>query len=188
MMVDERDPWTPLMDAALKGDRRAYECLLRDVTPVIHRFVRRQWSSAQASDVDDIVQETLRSLHAVRHTFQAGRPFLPWLLAIARHRLLDHRRVLVRQQSRERPIKPADEILWTVPTNTVHEGSVSAAALRHAIARLPPRQRLAIDLMGLKELSLKEASAQSGMSVAALKVASHRAIRSLRKAFGTEDR
>ena len=187
-MIDERDPWTPLMNAALEGDRRAYEQLLCDVVPVIGRFVRRHWSSAQPSDVDDIVQETLRSLHGVRHTFQAGRPFMPWLLAIARHRLLDHRRVLARQQARERPIELADETLWVVPTNTVHEGPVSAEALRHAIARLPPRQRLAIDLMSLKELSLKEAAAQSGMSVAALKVASHRAIRSLRKAFGASGR
>ena len=176
------------MDAALEGDRRAYERLLRDIVPVIGRFVRRHWSSAQPSDVDDIVQETLSSLHAVRHTFQSGRPFMPWLLAIARHRLLDHRRMLVRRQARERPIEPTDETLWVVPTNTVHEGLVSAEALRHAIARLPPRQRLAIDLMGMKELSLKEASARSGMSVAALKVASHRAIRSLRKTFGTSGR
>ena len=45
---------------------------------------------------------------------------------------------------------------------------------------LPEGQRTAIELTKLKELSLKEAAGKSGMSVAALKVASHRAIKALR--------
>ena len=42
-------------------------------------------------------------------------------------------------------------------------------------------QRDAIDLLKLKELSLKEASSLTGRSVAALKVATHRAMKRLRK-------
>lgn len=180
----EPDPWSGLMDSALSGDRRAYEALLRAAVPVIERFVRSQWPAAQAADIDDVVQETLRSLHAVRHTFQTGRPFLPWLLAIARHRLLDQRRSLRRRETRERPLEPLDETLWSVPTNTVYEGPVSGEALAAAITRLPARQRQAVELMGLREMSLKEAAAESGMSVAALKVATHRAIHSLRRILG----
>jgi RNA polymerase sigma-70 factor (ECF subfamily) len=52
-----------------------------------------------------------------------------------------------------------------------------------AIDRLPPGQRQAVELMKLKGLSLKEAAAESGLSVAALKVATHRAIASLRRAL-----
>jgi RNA polymerase sigma-70 factor (ECF subfamily) len=48
---------------------------------------------------------------------------------------------------------------------------------------LPPSQKTAIELVKLKEMSLKEASAVSGMSVPALKVATHRAIKSLRTAL-----
>jgi RNA polymerase sigma-70 factor, ECF subfamily len=53
-------------------------------------------------------------------------------------------------------------------------------ALQAAIEALPEGQRQAIQLLKLKELSLKEASLATGMSVAALKVASHRAIKRLR--------
>ena len=53
--------------------------------------------------------------------------------------------------------------------------------LRAAIANLPPGQREAINRLKLNELSLKEASAATGMSVAALKVATHRALKNLRK-------
>ena len=47
--------------------------------------------------------------------------------------------------------------------------------------RLPPGQRQAVELLRLKEMSLKEASAASGQSVGALKVAMHRAGKSLRE-------
>jgi RNA polymerase sigma-70 factor (ECF subfamily) len=49
--------------------------------------------------------------------------------------------------------------------------------------RLPPTQREAIRLLKLQEMSLKEAAAITGTSVASLKVATHRAIIGLRKAL-----
>ena len=48
------------------------------------------------------------------------------------------------------------------------------------MARLPPVQRTALSLAKLEELRLEEAAARSGLSVASLKVATHRAIRRLR--------
>jgi DNA-directed RNA polymerase specialized sigma24 family protein len=53
-------------------------------------------------------------------------------------------------------------------------------ALGAAIARLPAGQRRAIQLFKLRELSLKEAALERGLSIAALKVASHRALKALR--------
>jgi RNA polymerase sigma-70 factor (ECF subfamily) len=52
--------------------------------------------------------------------------------------------------------------------------------LRSAIAALPVGQRQAIEMLRLEELSLKEASAMSGQSETALKVAVHRAVKRLR--------
>ena len=53
-------------------------------------------------------------------------------------------------------------------------------ALDDAIATLPAGQRRAILLPKLRGLSLKEAALESGLSIAALKVASHRALKALR--------
>ena len=53
--------------------------------------------------------------------------------------------------------------------------------LEDAVSLLPPRQQQAIRLLKLKEMSLKEAAATSGMSIASLKVATHRALISLRR-------
>jgi RNA polymerase sigma-70 factor (ECF subfamily) len=52
--------------------------------------------------------------------------------------------------------------------------------LDRALETLPAGQRTAVELLKLREMSLKEASEASGMSVAALKVAMHRALKSLR--------
>lgn len=46
---------------------------------------------------------------------------------------------------------------------------------------LPPAQRQAIRLLKLREISLKEATVMSGMSVTSLKVNAHRALKSLKK-------
>jgi len=41
-------------------------------------------SRASAGDLEDVYQEVLLAVHRVRHTYDARRPFEPWLFAIAR--------------------------------------------------------------------------------------------------------
>jgi RNA polymerase sigma-70 factor (ECF subfamily) len=61
------------------------------------------------------------------------------------------------------------------------DASADAAACIAAIATVAPDQRPAVNLLKLKEMSLKEAALARGRSVSALKAAVHRAIKSLRK-------
>ncbi|MDF2766277.1 MAG: hypothetical protein K0S81_3271 [Rhodospirillales bacterium] len=56
--------------------------------------------------------------------------------------------------------------------------------LQGALGALPAGQRQAILLLKLWRLSLREAALESGMSIAALKVASHRAVKALRAMLG----
>ena len=76
----------------------------------------------------------------------------------------------------------------TLPTERANEGEalVAARQLRVAVAELSPSQRTALALAKLEDLPLAEASRRSGMSVAALKVATHRAVRTLRRRLGVE--
>ena len=60
-------------------------------------------------------------------------------------------------------------------------------ALGLAINQLPIGQRQAIELLKLREMSLKEAAATTGMSIAALKVATHRALKALRKLLAGDE-
>jgi RNA polymerase sigma-70 factor (ECF subfamily) len=125
------------------------------------------------------VQDVLLTLHAMRHAYDPRRPFQPWLAGIARHRIADRARRRARLRAREQPIEPAHETFIPAGANEITDMCDAPAMLR-AVASLPAGQRRAIELMKLREMSLQEASAVSGMSVAALKVATHRGLARLR--------
>ena len=71
-----------------------------------------------------------------------------------------------------------------VPEGRIELTDDDADALRKAVSALPHGQRVAIELLKFRELSLKEASAQTGMSVSGLKASVHRAMKSLRNSLG----
>jgi RNA polymerase sigma-70 factor (ECF subfamily) len=178
------DPkWREWMRAAQAGDGDAYARLLREIAPLIRGRVRRDLGGRAGDDVEDVVQEILLSLHAARRTYDPDRPFLPWVLAIARRRCTDALRRRYRSAAREVAIETDNETFSQALANS-SDGVTEAAALRRAVAGLPDSQRRAVEMLKLGEMSLKQASAASGVSVAALKVASHRAVKALRAALG----
>jgi RNA polymerase sigma factor (sigma-70 family) len=183
---DRHADFSALMCAAQDGDKAAYSALLREVTPLLRRLVRQKRSFLQLQDIEDLVQDILLSLHAVRATYDPTRPFLPWLTAIAHNRIADGGRRHLRRAAHEIAVEKYPETFDHDATNPVGEGYGDPQALRQAIDKLPQGQRQAIEMLKLRELSLKEAAAASGMSVGALKVSVHRAIKSLRIALTAE--
>ena len=126
------------------------------------------------------MQEVLLSVHSVRATYDPGRPFLPWLMAILHRRLVDRARQHARRQKVTDISQEFHETFPALQTNMSDAGIGDAEALKEAVAALPAGQRKAVELLKLQELSLKEASQKSGMTVASLKVSVHRAIKTLR--------
>jgi RNA polymerase sigma factor (sigma-70 family) len=174
-----------LMRSAQGGDRSAYAALLGDVAPLVRQTVRRRFGFLQPQDVEDLVQDVLLSVHAARATYDPARPFLPWLMAIARNRMADGARRYARRAANEAVSDRLPETFPAEKANMLLDRYGDAEALAQAMADLPPGQRQAIELLKLREMSLKEASAVSGTSVGALKVAVHRGIAALRKALGS---
>jgi RNA polymerase sigma-70 factor (ECF subfamily) len=170
-----------LMTAAQAGQEAAYECLLETITPILRRIVQRHRGFLRPDDVEDLVQDVLLSVHAVRMTYDPRQPFLPWLLAITRNRLADGARRYARTAAHEIVVEDLDVTFAAEAPNPLDEGYGDVGALHHAIGALPAGQRQAIELAKLQEMSLREASALSGMTVGALKVAAHRAIANLRR-------
>lgn len=179
MTADNSDTrLSALMKAAQTGDGVSYAELLRLSIPIITRVVKSQ--RIPNLEIDDIVQDVLLSLHSVRHTFDPGRPFTPWLASIARHRLIDAHRRRARVTRNETTIPELPETFSDDQAKWGVESQGDPELLRRAIADLPAGQRNAVELLKLKELSLKEAASASGMSIAALKVAVHRGLKTLR--------
>ena len=170
--------WTIYMARAQGGDRDAYRRLLESVTPYLRSLASRSFRAR--SEIEDAVQDVLLTVHAVRHTYDASRPFGPWLRAIASRRIVDCLRRHGRSRAREISLEDEHET-FEVPGANLQEQASDARLLREAVDELPPGQRDAIRLLKLQGMSLKEAAAATGVSVAALKVATHRALKSLRK-------
>ncbi|MGE3844667.1 MAG: sigma-70 family RNA polymerase sigma factor [Vicinamibacterales bacterium] len=183
MQSPEVDELGQLMKAAQAGEADAYLALLRAIRPRIQQIAARQRGFAGAEAVEDLVQDVLLSVHHARATYDPGRPFMPWLLAIVRNRLADGARRYGRT-AREVAVENLDVTFAHATTNPNQEASGDAHVLHRAIRALPAGQREAIELLKLQELSLNEASAVSGQSVGALKVATHRAMAALRRALG----
>ncbi|AJY62275.1 ECF RNA polymerase sigma factor SigE (plasmid) [Burkholderia glumae] len=180
-MDDQRDSrWVALTKAAQAGDPISYATLLREVSPFLRRVARQGWPRGNAADIEDVVQETLLTLHAVRHTFDPTRPFTPWLLSLLQRRIADGVRKRARICRHEIGTDLSDVTYSIEPANTAHERQADSSDLRRAISQLPPGQRQAIELLKLREMSLKQAAAATGLSIAALKVATHRGLKALR--------
>ncbi len=179
--MDESDgaEWSALMAAAQRGDQRAFAHLLTRLLPVIRRMVARR--RAGLPDHEDVVQEILLTLHTIRHTYDPSRPFLPWLGAIVAHRCADAARRDGRHAMRTSNLDDLPETVGAIETNTT---IMDADALRRAMADLPEGQRKALELVKMREMSLRQASTVSGMSEGALKVAVHRAIKALKAVLG----
>ncbi len=170
------------MRAAQAGDLEAYSEVLRSVTPVLRRLIARKRSFNHTADVEDIVQDVLLSVHAARRTYDPARPFMPWLLAIAHHRLADAAR---RQALRRSHEVPADDPSLGYMAYPDPRGEIfgDASTIHRAVGRLPVRQKAALELLKLKEMSLRDAAAEMGTTVGALKVLAHRAMASLRRSL-----
>lgn len=174
------------MAAAQAGDRRAYERVLADSVALIRAVAHRQ--GVVHDQLDDVVQETLLTVHRVRHTYDPARSYDAWLAALAARRAIDGLRRSGRQSRRE----VGDETAVALhpdehDASAESERAQQASHLRAAIAELPPGQREAIEQLGLKELSLDEAAQRTGRSTGALKVNLHRALKALRGRIHGDD-
>lgn len=177
--------WALLMRAAQGGDARCYEQLLRAVTPFIRNLTRRYCRDQDLAE--DVVQDVLLTVHRIRHTWDPQRPFSPWLASIAARRGIDR----IRRASRIARHEVSDELAvetFATPATNNDSGALQAIeAIEPLLAALPERQRLALEAVKIRGLSVAQAASESGQSVAAVKVNVHRAVKALRKLVGAAD-
>jgi RNA polymerase sigma-70 factor (ECF subfamily) len=169
--------WSIMMARAQDGDREAYRRLLAALAPFLRaRAIRRLGAP---DEVEDVVQDILLTVHTMRQSYDPARPFGPWLVAIADRRMVDRLRRRGRRRKRDAALSTSYEIPREGPS-TQDKTVLDSRALETAIAALPAEQSRAIRLLKLEERSLEEAAAETGLSIAALKVSTHRAIKRLR--------
>jgi RNA polymerase sigma-70 factor (ECF subfamily) len=162
---------TTWMVRGLGGDAAAHNALLRALLPLLRSFYRRRMSG-QEDEIEDLVQETLIAVHQRRATYDQSRPFVGWLFAIARYKMIDS----FRRQGRFCPIEGLEELL-------VAEGFEDTSNARSDIARLlqsiPAKQAAAIRATRIDGLSTAEAAASQAIGESDVKVSVHRGLKAL---------
>ncbi len=167
-MIAEDTSLSRLMKLAQAGDKMAYATLL----DVCQRWLRRYFARRIAPcQLDDLVQDTLLSLHNKRGTYDPDRPFLPWLAAIARYRWVDHLRKVYRADE--------TELNDGLAAESYEAGIAARISLDRLFTRLPDAQAAAIELVKIKGLSVSEASQTLGQSENLIKVNIHRGLKRL---------
>lgn len=173
--------WSSEMAAAQSGDAAAYERLLRDILPFLRLIARRE--RVPSDMVEDIVQDTLLTIHRIRHTYDPRRPFVPWLAVIAKRRSIDAQRRLGRISAWEQAAPDQLETFPDPAANIQIELEDKREWLHRALKDLPRKQREAVELVKIRGFSVSEAATASGRSAGAIKVNIHRALQALRKLF-----
>jgi len=167
------DEWQGWMRAALKGDAPAYRKLLAAARPWLLSYFRRR---LHGGDCEDLVQMTLLSLHEKRHTYDVSAPFMPWIAAIARHKLIDY----VRKTGRHVHVE-LDEAMGL---DDGLQPDLAARDVRVLLSKLPKDQARIIGLHKLQQLSVEETAAATGKSPSAVKVIVHRGLKKLQGLVG----
>ena len=174
-----------LVDLARRGDRDAFEELVRITTGDVYALAFRLTGNEQ--DARDIVQETyLRAFRSIRK-FRAEASFSTWLYRIAANcAATSHSR-----RKRMRQVSIDTDPGWAeLPADPDPDAMASATVERDRLVRalrtLPLAQRTVIVLRDIYGLSHDEIATELGISGAATRVRLHRARRQLRAAVAPE--
>jgi RNA polymerase sigma-70 factor (ECF subfamily) len=169
------EEWGLLMRAAIDGDSTAYRRLLGSLTPVLRTVTRRNCAriGLDGGEAEDIVQEVLLAIHLKRHTWDVDRPFGPWIMTIARNKLIDARR-----RRGNRLTLPIDD-LADILTAEGSDDATDRGDLDRLLGGLGERQRDLVRSLSVEGRSVQETAARLKMSEGAVRVALHRAIKAL---------
>lgn len=184
--TDDGELWGSLMAKAQRGDRAAYHALLSGITGHLSSIARHYLSNG--NDAEDAVQEILIVINDIRHTYEPDRPFKPWLNTIATRRCID----ILRRRTRRLQKEFASDDDFRAHTwggDTPEEALArqqTRSDVRNTVDTLPERQRDAIRMVHLDELSLAEAAERSEQSSGSIKVACHRALKALESKLRTK--
>lgn len=156
------------MKLAQKGDKQAYSVLLEQSA----RWLGRFFSQKIAADaVDDLIQDTLISVHRKISSYDSSRPFLPWLAAIARYRWVDRLRQIYKHEAGGLDFDIAQE---------GHEDVVGAKiSIDRLLNHLPDGQAIAIRLVKIEGHSIAETCRRTGQTESLVKVNIHRGLKKL---------
>ena len=179
---DTADPDRELAERFRSGDRGAFDLIVRrhqkGVWKVVRRYVKRD------ADASDVTQQVFVRAFKGLAAFRGAASVRSWLYRIAINCALSW----LRDHRREEPTEIAEDSLTQLP---VAPGRIASdqdsAVLRAAIAQLPPKQKLVLELRVFDDLSFKEVAELADCTENTAKVNFHYAVKKLRDILGGSD-
>ncbi|HVP73836.1 MAG TPA: sigma-70 family RNA polymerase sigma factor [Phycisphaerales bacterium] len=185
-----------LLANAIAGDDAALEQLLAlhgpEVRRRLHGAIGERWQSALS--LDDVMQEAYTDafLNIRRFVAHNEDAFAAWLTTLARRNLIDAIRLLEAQKrgGQHRAVEPAGpdescvalcERLCTTSSTPSRRAATAetCAALRRAMADLPPSYRTVVQMLDLDAQPVEAVASELGRSVGAVYMLRARAHRCL---------
>ena len=160
-----------------QGETEQFELLVR-------RYMRGAFAVAfrllgHLEDAEDVVQEALLAALANIRTFDTARRFGPWLYRIVVTRGLNFRKSRARRQTES---LDRDQFASGEPGPVAGaERAALREAVQGALARLPERQQMVVQLFELDGFSGAEIGAMLGIPAGTVRWHLHEARRSLRE-------
>lgn len=175
-----------LAERARRGARDAFAALVARYQDRIYRLAMRM--SRNASDAEEITQETFLQAHRCIGSFQGTSRFGTWLYRIAVNEAL-----MCRRSAKRRPLESLDALLPRLADIGVEGDGQAARAddlvyskalarrVRDALDHLDETHRAALVLRDLEEFTAEEAAEILGVSPEAVRQRAHRARLKLRE-------
>jgi len=128
----------------------------------------------------DFAQDVFIKAYTALGSFQGKSQFSTWLLRIAYNAAINSKK----RRRAEVRLDPEAEIAGSPGTDESQQREEAAAAVREAVAELPPRQALCVELCFYYDLKYSEISEITGFPVNTIKSHVFRAKRLLRERLG----
>lgn len=171
----------PLLVArAAGGEHGAFGLLYQRHVDRVYQYVFFRVRNADLAE--DLTQEIFISAYRAIAGLQHADRFVPWLLTIARNRLLNHWRAAQRTADAVRPDDIDDALADVAGEDELSalEARVATEALIAGAARLTDLQHDVLGLRFVSGLSVAETAAIMGRSESAVKNLQHHALKALR--------
>ncbi len=152
----EVSPDAMLVHQLLQRDVDAFEQLYDRHSRIVYALVLR--IVQQASTAEEVVQDVFLQLWRNASRYDARRgPFVPWLMAVARNRALDHLRLKSeRQRRREDQTEELPPVIDFPQFEKALDEKRRAERVRAVMGALNPQQKKVIELAYFEGLSHTE--------------------------------
>ncbi|HEY5628028.1 MAG TPA: sigma-70 family RNA polymerase sigma factor [Candidatus Limnocylindrales bacterium] len=169
-----------LVEAAQSGDPDAFGALFDRYYVPVYRFVAAR--IGRPSDAEDLAQLVfVKALEALPRYESRGIPFGGWLFRLARNVVIDHIRTRREHATLDIVTERSSDEASPDDLAVLRQEMDSVA---HALRRLTPEQREAIELRFFAGLSAKEAAEAMGRQEGTVRGLQFRAIAALRRDLG----